>query len=236
MYINQIKGGVKMAKKVEAIKSVVAVNQDIMAAIEVGKISKALPALEKKVNELKVKNEETEIAANRLLKDVKSNYNLIEADRKEMLEPVKAITKYINDSAKKLTVPLKGFEQYLKNALIAYHNKLEQKRLKEEKAKADKEKELEAQLKKADSAEAVKIERKLDRLDSKQLTSVRDTTRVGGATTSYKMVWVFQVEDISKVPAEFLNINNVAVNKKIAAGERKIKGIKIYQEKRLAIR
>lgn len=45
-------------------------------------------------------------------------------------------------------------------------------------------------------------------------------------TQSY---WEFSVEDIEKVPIEFLEINNKAIKQALSDGERKISGLKIFK-------
>ena len=55
--------------------------------------------------------------------------------------------------------------------------------------------------------------------------------------TSYtKKQWVFELEDLMKVPIEYLMLNEKKVKDNIKAGVRNIFGIKIFEEKKLVIR
>ena len=55
-------------------------------------------------------------------------------------------------------------------------------------------------------------------------------------TSVVRQVWSFRVTDISKVPAEFLLINEKAVREAIRSGVREISGISIFSESQVAIK
>ena len=65
----------------------------------------------------------------------------------------------------------------------------------------------------------------------------RGVTRgtLGGAAHVRKR-WAFEVEDLSKVPTEYLQLNEKAVREAIKLGKREIPGLNIYQKEHLAVR
>lgn len=58
----------------------------------------------------------------------------------------------------------------------------------------------------------------------------------GGANASVRLIWDFEVEDITKVPAEYISINAPAVRAAIKEGIREVPGLKIYQKPSVAIK
>ena len=57
-----------------------------------------------------------------------------------------------------------------------------------------------------------------------------------GGVGSTRKRWTFRVEDMSKIPLEYLEINEVAVNAAIRAEVREIPGLEIYQKETMQVR
>ena len=53
---------------------------------------------------------------------------------------------------------------------------------------------------------------------------------------SVRMIWDFEVVDLSKVSVEYLMINEKAVREAIRNGAREIEGVKIFQKPVVAIK
>ena len=53
------------------------------------------------------------------------------------------------------------------------------------------------------------------------------------STAKTRKAWTWEVEDLSKVPVEYIEINNGAVTRAVGSGERSIPGVKIYQRETL---
>jgi hypothetical protein len=56
------------------------------------------------------------------------------------------------------------------------------------------------------------------------------------ASSSIRTRWVFEVEDESKVPREYLIVDSALVRKAVDAGAREIPGIRIYEEHKAIVR
>jgi hypothetical protein len=70
-----------------------------------------------------------------------------------------------------------------------------------------------------------KVAAEIEALHSQVVTQI-DSQRVSGA----RRTWTFEIEDASKVPAQFLIVNEKAIREAVRSGAREIPGIKIYQE------
>lgn len=57
-----------------------------------------------------------------------------------------------------------------------------------------------------------------------------------GSTGSLRKTWVFEVDDISKVPAEFLVLNSKAVRVAVREGARSIPGLRIFEKSEIVVR
>jgi hypothetical protein len=54
--------------------------------------------------------------------------------------------------------------------------------------------------------------------------------RTEHGTTYIRTTWEFEVEDITKVPAAYLTINDALVRQSIKGGVRGIPGLRIYEK------
>lgn len=74
-------------------------------------------------------------------------------------------------------------------------------------------------------------------LENAKTVKAEDTAvRANGAVSSIAKRWTYEVEDISKVPAQFLEINRGAIQAAVRDGERNIPGLRIFQAEGLVIR
>ena len=56
------------------------------------------------------------------------------------------------------------------------------------------------------------------------------------ANSVVRKVWAFRLTDLSKVPLQYLQLNETAVRNAIKSGERNIAGLEIFQECQVAIK
>jgi hypothetical protein len=111
-------------------------------------------------------------------------------------------------------------------------------------------KQIEIERKKAEKAAQAAIEEKqkqldeiadsagVDRVKLDAQTFKNEKPKIAGeaATATPKDKWIYEVENISKVPIEYLMIDDKAVNRAIKNGERKIPGLAIKKEVKAQVR
>jgi hypothetical protein len=71
--------------------------------------------------------------------------------------------------------------------------------------------------------------------DAKALELTR-TRGLGGALTALKDNWVWSLEDITKVPAHLLQVNDAAVRLAIRQGAREVPGLRIWNDTKMFVR
>lgn len=209
---------------------------------------------------IQVKDHESMKSALEVARSVKSYSKQVEEKRKELVGPLNDRVKTINEYAKKIAEPLLKAEDHLKKTLRSYELVLEQvkqqelKRLEEEKKR--KQDELEARLKaekeqqqKDDLSDFFKQEnqKKVEEIQKKveedrqryqlekEIKQEQKQVEQMGVSGARK-VWTFKVVDLSKIPREFLSLDETRVRQAIKSGSREIQGIEIYQETTIAVR
>jgi len=170
--------------------------------------------------------------------------------QKEKIAPFKAEIDGIKDMFKKPLELLTEAETIARDKINAYL--AEERRIKEAEARKIEEqrrKEAEKELKKLDRQDA-KADGKYDEAtaqaihdsiaDKKAEILAKATESVeinqSNDTSSVRMIWDFEVVDLSKVPVEYLMINEKAVREAIRNGAREIEGVKIFQKPVVAIK
>ena len=117
---------------------------------------------------------------------------------------------------------------------------LQQKKIQEEEAlkRCQQMEELKKDADKYDIATRDAIIQSIEAQQFKEIENSAVSTKVNlsSASSTVRNVWTFEVEDISKVPAEFLEVNTKAINESIRAGVRDISGLKIYQKSIVSIK
>lgn len=136
----------------------------------------------------------------------------LEKKRKELVKPMNDSVREINKFFRSLKVPFDQANEIMRQKLTEYRKEEEKKR-----------KELEKEL---------QTEMGIPIAVPKQHTTQRG--QEGQAIV--KKYWTYEVEDLSKVPREYLLLDDKKVKDAIKQGIRNIKGIRIYEEERLTIR
>lgn len=197
------------------------------------------------VDELKAKMEAATIedepqyeAACEWLKDLKKKIKEVEGfyedDRKRTHEAYKAVTGKI----KKLKDILVMGERIVKGKINVYLDEKERlQRIEEEKRRKEEEakrKELEA--KKAENPDALEEEPDLF-TPPEEVAPAPAPVPVGQNTAgvSFAQVWGWELEDISKVPMDYLMVDEKKLNGVVKAmkGDTKIPGIKVFQKRQV---
>jgi hypothetical protein len=175
-------------------------------------------------------------AASEFLARVKDKLKSIESMRDYFVRPLNNQVKDINNMFKMQSEPFVIMEKLIKGEIVKYHEEQERIAMDAEIKRREEEEKLRAKL------EAAKTEKQKDKLEQKieavqvPVAAPQQTIRTNAGVVSVKKVWTFKITDQSLVPDEFWEINETMIRKEIAAGNRDIPGVNIYQESQIASR
>ena len=202
-----------------------------------------------KMNEAKIENEADKENAVIMLKEIseykkaiKKQEDELSSDAKKELAEIKAMfnepKSFLNDA-----------EEIVRGKINHFLN--EQKARMEAEALAIKQKAEDEALKQAEELEALKsgageydaVTRKamIEAIEAKQnklidATAKQPEINQSSANSVVRKVWSFRLTDLSKVPLQYLQLNETAVRNAIKSGERNIAGLEIFQECQAAIK
>lgn len=173
-------------------------------------ITDEISSLKAKADKLYIDKKSSEVKALDLIKKIKNYITWLEDKRNYYVKPPNEYVKNVNNMFKPFSNELKSIDGIIRGKMIAYNNKREEEELKKAKA-------------------AIKEPIPYEPEDVK-------TTKIEGATISYKTIMKFEILDISKVPAEYMILDNVKVNSAIKDGVTQIPGLRIFEKKITALR
>lgn len=175
-------------------------------------------------------------------KAIKKQEDELSSDAKKELAEIKAMfnepKSFLNDA-----------EEIVRGKINHFLN--EQKARMEAEALAIKQKAEDEALKQAEELEALKsgageydaVTRKamIEAIEAKQNKLIDATAKQAeinqsSANSVVRKVWAFRLNDLSKVPLQYIQLNETAVRNAIKAGERNIAGLEIFQECQVAIK
>ena len=175
-------------------------------------------------------------------KAIKKQEDELSSDAKKELAEIKAMfsepKSFLNDA-----------EEIVRGKINHFLN--EQKARMEAEALAIKQKAEDEALKQAEELEALKsgageydaVTRKamIEAIEAKQNKLIDATAKQAeinqsSANSVVRKVWAFRLTDLSKVPLQYIQLNETAVRNAIKAGERNIAGLEIFQECQVAIK
>lgn len=175
-------------------------------------------------------------------KAIKKQEDELSADAKKELAEIKAM---FNEPKSFLN----NAEEIVRGKINHFLN--EQKARMEAEALAIKQKAEDEALKQAEELEALKsgageydtVTRKamIEAIEAKQNKLIDATAKQAeinqsSANSVVRKVWAFRLTDLSKVPLQYIQLNETAVRNAIKAGERNIAGLEIFQECQVAIK
>ncbi len=152
----------------------------------------------------------------------------MESKRKDYLQPFQEHVKEVNEVYKTLMLPVETADKITREKIMAYQREQERKRQEQEEINrlrmeaAQKE----AALNNGEIKESVKL---VDVIEVQKKVN----TDMGSLGTMKVKKW--EVEDISKVPTEYLKVDEVAIGKLVRAGIKSISGIHIWEEEVLKV-
>lgn len=183
------------------------------------------------------------------LKEVNTKLKDLKAQREKYIKPMKDSIKAIDDKLKEPIKLLEDTDTTLREKLNSYLNevrKREEERLVLERKKAE-----EDAIKEIDHLEDAKryaleydevtqkaIQRTIENKQNKAIEATAFVEKINLSTNSasVSMVWDFEVTDKSKLPLEYLKVDEVAIRNAIRNGERNIAGVNIYQKPQISLR
>lgn len=201
------------------------------------------------MNDAKIENEADKENAVIMLKEIsdykkaiKKQEDELSSDAKKELAEIKAMfnepKSFLNDA-----------EEIVRGKINHFLN--EQKARMEAEALAIKQKAEDEALKQVEELEALKsgageydaVTRKamIEAIEAKQNKLIDATAKQAeinqsSANSVVRKVWAFRLTDLSKVPLQYIQLNEIAVRNAIKAGERNIAGLEIFQECQVAIK
>lgn len=183
------------------------------------------------------------------LKEVNTKLKDFKAQREKYIKPMKDSIKAIDDKLKEPIKLLEDTDITLRKKLNSYLSevrKQEEQRLALERKKAE-----EDAIKEIDHLEDAKryageydevtqkaIQRTIENKQNKAIEATAFVEKINLSTNSasVSMVWDFEVTDKSKLPLEYLKVDEVAIRNAIRNGERNIAGVNIYQKPQISLK
>lgn len=153
---------------------------------------------------------------------------MLEERKKFFIAPLKDHVKDIEVELKLVSEPLIKADTIIRAKVVEWRNRLaEQARKKEEELQRKAEKERQKQIDKAEAkGEAPPPPAPIPKVEVPKTTE--------GITTV--KTWTYEVENIDKVPREYLALDSGAVMRAVREGIREIPGIRIYQKETVKVR
>lgn len=182
-----------------------------------------------------------------MVKSLKMGIKTLEARRKELVDPWNERVKQVNNAFKGLQREADLAIKTLGGQMTQYHLQVEAKLRAEEEARRKHEAELlkaqEDELREKATLEGQDIEAEMEKVQERQselagpITKAPKSVSHGTvASSSVRKTWAFNLNDITKVPARYLQLNEVAVRAAIGSGVRNITGLEIYQKSTTVVR
>jgi hypothetical protein len=169
-------------------------------------------------------------AAIDLLSEIKRQLKESEDLRKELTQPINLSLKTINARFKEAQEPLKAADQELRRKVLEYDKDEAAKQ------KAAEEEAMKAARAAADKAAETGKPVAVPIAPPTPAAPAKTTRTAGGGTATRRETWTFEVEDESKIPAEYMVPDTKKIGAVVKAGVREIAGVKIFKEEGLTIR
>jgi len=216
--------------------------EPISTAIAV-KAQKDAPLMLKQAEAVVINTQQQYEAAKEMLDIVKGAWKSNEANRKTIAAPLNLAKAALQDLFRNPLETFKKAESIIKDAMIAYDDKMEAKRIAEQrkidaKARVEEEKkrkELEARAEKwAAKGKIAKAEELQEQAEEVEIVAPVVAAKVDKiAGLSYQTNWKFKITDIDKIPREYMIPDEVALKKMAGVMKdiRKIAGVEFYSVK-----
>lgn len=201
------------------------------------------------MNDARIENEADKENAVIMLKEIsdykkaiKKQEDELSSDAKKELAEIKAMfnepKSFLNDAEEIVRGKINHFLNEQRARIEAEALAIKQKAEDEALKQAE---ELEALKSGAGEYDAVTRKAMIEAIEAKQNKIIDATAKQmeinqSSANSVVRKVWAFRLTDLSKVPLQYLQLNETAVRNAIKSGERNIAGLEIFQECQVAIK
>ena len=181
---------------------------------------------------MEVTSDDTLSGAALFVKDLRSQTNQIESDRKELVKPFNDGVKAINSKARALIAPLNTIKSAIERKMLSYQDKK-----REEEARERREAEA-AALEAAQKAEEEDRHADAEKIIEKAVEVKPKKTEAVSApevTTTVRKTWKFEVINPGEVPRVYLTIDEGKIRLSVKDGARNIPGVRIYEDRKTIV-
>jgi len=192
-----------------------------------------------------INDDETTGRATDFCKVHKAELTAIDVTRSRIKAPVLHAQRMIDGAGKKLADPLKASVAVIEDRMASYLRRKAEAARREAEAEAQRlaavahEAMREAETAPEQTTGAIAALADAQQAEALATASTPELTRTRsphGAVAGLKDNWTYAVEDVSKVPAHLLQVNDAAVRLAIKQGQREIPGIRIWNDARAYVR
>jgi hypothetical protein len=175
----------------------------------------------------------------------KAELAAIDVTRSRIKAPVLSAQRQIDGIGKKLTDPLRASVAIIEDRMAAYLRRKAETARREAEAEAQRlaaaahEAMREAETTPEQTADAIAALAEAQQAEALATASTPELTRtrsLHGALAGLRETWTYEVEDIQKVPAAYLTVNDAVVKAAIKTGVRAIPGIRVFAETKAYVR
>jgi len=205
--------------------------------LQLQEISKGITPIEKKVNELIVKDEVTMLVATDLVSQLRKKKNEIENGRLVLTKPLNDHVKFINGIFNPKYDFVDNLEKVVDGKIKEYRRELEKARIAEE----DRLRKLQEEKNEKDLKKGKTVE-----FNVAPVVVPSAPAKVEGkkGAVAFTKFWNYEIEDFKKLPAKYVaqvlnlahdkGLYDTVVRKAVEAGEREIAGVRIFEDEKMS--
>jgi len=205
--------------------------------LQLQEISKGITPIEKKVNDLEVKDEASMLVATDLVSQLRTKKNEIENGRLALTKPLNDHVKFINGIFNPKYDFVDNLEKVVDGKIKEYRRELEKARIAEE----DRLRKLQEEKNKKDLKKGKTVE-----FNVAPVLVPSAPAKVEGkkGAVAFTKFWNYEIEDFQKIPAKYVaQVLNLAhdkglyetvIRKAVEAGDREIAGVRIFEDEKMS--
>ena len=186
---------------------------------------------ERIANAIEIDSDEEEQMGIDSLADIKRFQKQVEEARKNQVDPFNKLVKRVNDIFRPIGDGLVKSEAVIKDKVKNWRVKKEQIRQAEERKR-----QAEYAAKIAEEQAKAKLEKREVEIVIPPPAIIQTITRGTSSTASSRKVWKFEILDESKIPRQYLIVDESKIRAAIKLGTREIEGVKIFEDFDISVR